>query len=728
MKGDRIVRGNTVYTYDEYKYEAPLLMMKKFVLLLFVLNSSIPCFAQWTQCNGPYGGNIKCMAESDVTNTLFAGCFQGGIFRYKNGSTKWESLYDRLPESIIYEIGISDSLIFAATHNGLYKTSDDGDTWISSFQDDTSEIQPNNNIMTNVVCADSLVIVGETSKIFISTDRGITYNEISHNIPDTATSVKDLAIFGGRIFALYSTPALNATISFSDDHGSTWQKPSINIPAPGWWYRFRSFSGNIYALGSSSIYVSSDNGDHWNTISLSGIPLWSGFKDIYISNDTILLGTVYSGVYISIDSGVTFNKSNNGLPLTDILTTQLLKANSTELLLATHLGIFRTTDTGLSWDDSKNNIIASRVNGITECNNELFVSTNMFGIYATSDNGITWSSRSNGLENSNYLSSAPPIIAAGNRLLFSGKYYSDDFGNSWLPWNSGFYALFDFLKYQNIVYAGTDYGIYYSSDSANTWTRIVNGPVHSASAFIVKDSIIISEDEHHSSFPPYYTTYLKRSDDNGATFSIMDSTYTISDIEIIDSSVIAATNSIFLYRSDDLGLTWYLDSTLGYTGISDIYVVDSKYVFIGTGEGKIYLSKDTGVTWIDMTSNYLGLGARFYHFGKYLFVASGISGVWKKDISYLLPNSVDSLGQNYLIIYPNPTNGNFTLNIPSDLRNNTILVLQIYDNVGKLVKQFSIDSGQAEFNFSLKNESLGMYYLTLSGDSKKYISKIVSTH
>ena len=57
------------------------------IFLVFTLTMSIFCLmfteanAQWVQTNGPYGGNVLCLAATKVTNrtNIFAGT-DGGVY------------------------------------------------------------------------------------------------------------------------------------------------------------------------------------------------------------------------------------------------------------------------------------------------------------------------------------------------------------------------------------------------------------------------------------------------------------------------------------------------------------------------------------------------------------------------------------------------------------------------------------------------------------------------
>jgi hypothetical protein len=89
---------------------------------------------------------------------------------------------------------------------------------------------------------------------------------------------------------------------------------------------------------------------------------------------------------------------------------------------------------------------------------------------------------------------------------------------------------------------------------------------------------------------------------------------------------------------------------------------------------------------------------------------------------------IDYNFQDKLNVYPNPTNESFILVVPNDFKKDQSLTLKLYDSTGRLVKQTSLNTNQNVYSISLRNESLGLYYLTLTGENRNYISKIVRSN
>lgn len=63
--------------------------MKKIVLLVVFACCINMANAQWQETNGPYGGNIFCIATNGTN--IFAGTYNGVFFSTNNGSS-WTSV------------------------------------------------------------------------------------------------------------------------------------------------------------------------------------------------------------------------------------------------------------------------------------------------------------------------------------------------------------------------------------------------------------------------------------------------------------------------------------------------------------------------------------------------------------------------------------------------------------------------------------------------------------
>ena len=62
--------------------------IKSLITLLLLASMMNQSFGQWIHTNGPYGGNIHCIAIDG--DEIFAGSFGTGIFLSTNNGENWE--------------------------------------------------------------------------------------------------------------------------------------------------------------------------------------------------------------------------------------------------------------------------------------------------------------------------------------------------------------------------------------------------------------------------------------------------------------------------------------------------------------------------------------------------------------------------------------------------------------------------------------------------------------
>ncbi len=105
-------------------------------------------------------------------------------------------------------------------------------------------------------------------------------------------------------------------------------------------------------------------------------------------------------------------------------------------------------------------------------------------------------------------------------------------------------------------------------------------------------------------------------------------------------------------------------------------------------------------------------------------VANGSDCAWIDEIVFPTTTTVIGIGEGVItsntVIYPNPNEGNFTINLGNHLKSNTI---SIYNPIGKLV--YSTTTTQQIIKVNLAELSAGIYILETNADGAKSYSKFV---
>jgi hypothetical protein len=237
-----------------------------------------------------------------------------------------------------------------------------------------SEVNGSSCILT----FNDIILVGSNNGIYRSVDNGLSW---SHYPVDSQYSViTDLSknhdfIFAGTYYGVYS----------SADTGRTWN--SLGPP-----YSILS----VYAIGSTifacihggGLFRSENNGQSWTPI--NGNSFYS-----YLLHENKIFGGTFSGIYVSIDNGFTWDLT--GLP-NKIITS--LSKNDNYIFVANYTyGIYRSDDFGGSWLESNYglNLNLFHPYSVFAKDSLIFIGLTSNKIYLSTDSGQNWNDFSNGI-------------------------------------------------------------------------------------------------------------------------------------------------------------------------------------------------------------------------------------------------------------------------------------------------------------------------------------------
>ena len=236
-----------------------------------------------------------------------------------------------------------------------------------------------------------------------------------------------------------------------------------------------------------------------------------------------------------------------------------------------------------------------------------------------------------------------------------------------------------------------------------------------------------------------YNKILKTTDNGSSWTTILhNSIDTLSYLRFInDSCFLLITHERAVYKSTNQGLSWnYL---LQIPSNIAVYSFVNDSIVFGLSGWNIMKTTNAGTNWNNIQTiapigNFGGLESiSMLNDSVGYVIGTGTStstpmSQWK--IIYKTTNGGMTFTENLnlnksLKIFPNPTDNNCKITIPAEFKIEAKLSIQIFDNLGKLVKEDQVESIINEINIDLSQNPKGIYTVVLKDDKISYNSKII---
>lgn len=351
----------------------------------------------WQQV-GPrnIGGRINTIARHpNDAGTYLAGLVAGGIFKTTDGGATWYPVFDDQPVLSISRIVFDPSspgVVYAATGDpnissyiflgqGIYKSTDDGESWSLLGLDDAGiinalAIDPSN---PQILYAGSMGIPlrpGSERGFYRSEDGGLTWEKTLYlsqeaGITDILIDPDDPEV----VFACGWHRVRNQAVSIvsgplsrvyrSKDRGLTWDTLTSGLPQGSFsrpaiaWSQGRFF---VRMVGTNQqlegIYASDDQGDSWYPVPLTDLPAnalggFGWYFGKFVVNpqnmaDIFLLGV---DLWRTRNGGLQWEKATPFWWVYDVHADKhdLVFTPEGHLVLATDGGLYRSLDDGETW-------------------------------------------------------------------------------------------------------------------------------------------------------------------------------------------------------------------------------------------------------------------------------------------------------------------------------------------------------------------------------------------
>ncbi|MBK9099009.1 MAG: hypothetical protein IPM14_12980 [bacterium] len=258
--------------------------------------------------------------------------------------------------------------------------------------------------------------------LFISTDRGSTWHSQTLLI-DSITSVTEIKITSDDYVFISYIKSGNSHILRSSDNGNTWISLSSTMTLI---HQFEEdLYGNIYVAGDG-LHKSSDKGNTWEVLYTDN----HIFDVFFPDTSSIIIGISFDfpgQILYSSDRGITWDSTGYQIHVASFYShNSMLFAGGVSSSIYGGGGIHKSVDGGKSWSLSGLGT-ASTTQYITNRINKLFIGTG-YGIFSTSDDGESWTHTVDTVAIS-YMKDRLGYLYAGT--IWGNFIRSTDDGNSW---------------------------------------------------------------------------------------------------------------------------------------------------------------------------------------------------------------------------------------------------------------------------------------------------------
>ncbi len=412
-----------------------------------------PYSSEW-RISGPSGGDVRgLVVDPSDPNRFYFGTLDGQMYVSPDACRNWRLLVNFNRPSLFVDHIIVDprssKILYVATHRhkdpgGFLKSTDGGLTWKESPELRNEALHS----LTQSGLNPNILLAGTITGIFRSEDSGETWSRLPTSRTPDLIDVESLAIDPRSTNVIYAgTWHLPYK---STDGGQNWRVINKGIIDDSDIFAINLDPRNanhIIASACSGIYETGDAGESWHKI--QGIPSQSRRTRAIMQHPTIpglvLAGTT-EGFWRSAKGG-----DNNSWMVT---TSRQLEINS----IAVHP---RTPDT-------------------------IYIGTNNYGVMVSTDGGKNFVPTNGGFsgrfvnailtdrENMNRLYATTINTTTGGGFFF----VSNDSGASWQPSMRNMpprligYTILQDERDGNVIYLGTNLGLYRSADRGASWAPI----------------------------------------------------------------------------------------------------------------------------------------------------------------------------------------------------------------------------------------------------------------
>ena len=389
------------------------------------------------------------------------------------------------------------AILYAGTNDGVYRSSDGGNTWKAQNSGMGSAMQI--NVMSLDPQNPDIIYAGTAKGLYRSSDGAGHWTLIGAELAqDIVFALAVDPLLPGVIFAAFPGAGFRQGIHKSTDSGDSWTLVSEKFPeeiVSIWSLAVAPKSSDVvYAGTDRGVFKSADGGQSWvsatDDVLSPDIPVYQLAVDPQWP-DTVYAGT-YAGIYRTTDGGTTWVAANKGIGTETTLALVIDPVDPNVIYASvggiSPKGLCRSTNRGedWTWEDERTTDLDERMIlalAINPHSRRVIYKGTGRGAYRSNDAGATWEEINQGLVSIEVRQLAIDPGSAGHlyAATLSGIYATTDGGDTWKAANEG-------LLSKNVLHIIVDPGspgclyssswegqVYVSKDAGTSWELVMHG-------------------------------------------------------------------------------------------------------------------------------------------------------------------------------------------------------------------------------------------------------------
>ncbi|MCA1616405.1 MAG: peptidoglycan-binding protein, partial [Acidobacteria bacterium] len=402
--------------------------------------------------SGPMGGDARELAvDPNDAQRLLMGTIDGQIYESRDGARTWARLPNFNRPGIYIDNIIIDprgpNVVYVAAHKhtepgGFFKTTDGGNTWREAAELKAEALHS----LTQSPSNPDILVVGSNRGVYRSEDAGETWKTFDTAAYPDIRNIESLAIDPRNPDHIYV---------------GTWHLP----------------------------WKTEDGGQSWKSIKTGMIDDSDVFAiEVDRRNPDHVIASACSGIYESKNGGGLWRKIQ-GIPSQSRRTRDILQhpSLSNVIFAGTTEGLWRSTDGGSSWMLTTSRQL--EINSIAVHPKEpqvIYIGTNNYGVMISRDGGKNYVPSNEGYSGRRAYFILPDrerpgrVYAATINTATGGGFFfvSNDAGQTWQPSMRNMpsrliaYSILQDRADANVIYLGTNLGLYRSADRGASWTPL----------------------------------------------------------------------------------------------------------------------------------------------------------------------------------------------------------------------------------------------------------------